>query len=281
METSQSLSPVDFRNGFWTPIALSEPGFANHLHDWDDEHSEEPQTLDLDLDENITAISPIFSLPELQDISEYPESAAVSNIVGDILNGLDIAPLATANPTSTSVDSSGYRGRPCECIQSLADILERISGDGGSDSDRPNRFDILLVHIRNGIETCNQVIPCNYCSVSTTNSMFVVTIVQQLATILQSLCQQLLPYQQKVKGRSTAESPLPSLNTSIHVGKYEVRSAALYTEFTFSIVRLHFKEFHRLLEHLEKDIKKGTTAFKLLSDAADVARKASCDLQIT
>jgi hypothetical protein len=281
MGTNQSSSPVDFKDGFWTPITLSEPGFAKHLHDWDDEHSEGPQRLNSELGDNVTAISPMFSLPELHEVSEYPESATVSNIDNSILNGLDMAPLGANSPTVTSSGLSSHRRHSCDCIQSLADILERISGDDSVDATGPNHFDVLLIHIRSGIETCNKVIPCSHCSVSTTNSMFVVTIVQRLASILQSLCQQLLSCKQKVERSPLLEAPVSSLNTVIHVGKYEVRSAALYAEFTLSIVRLHFEEFHQLLEHLEKDIRKGTTASKLLSDAVDVARKASCKLQIT
>ena len=209
----------------------------------------------------------------------------------NIMNAsLVLTPPATANPPVTSVESSSYgcfRNRPCDCIRSLADILERISGDVGSGSDQidqaDSHFDGMLGCLHGGIDTCKQVLLCKHCSVCTTNPMFIVTITQQLAAISQDLCRQLLAYQQKVK-TTTATTTMSAVgddtppllpSAGIYVGKYQVRSAALCEDFLFGIVNVHVKDLHRLLDHLRNDVKKGTRAFKILSDATDVAKTAS------
>jgi len=100
----------------------------------------------------------------------------------------------------------------------------------------------------------------------------------------QDLCRQLLAYQQKVKTATSMTSALPDATpfltpAGIYVGKYQVRSAALCEEFLFAIVNMHIQDLYRLLGHLRNDVKKGTKAFKLLSDAIDVAKRAFSDLQ--
>ncbi|KAL8721664.1 MAG: hypothetical protein Q9225_001713 [Loekoesia sp. 1 TL-2023] len=259
----------------WT--TPSGPVLDEFFHDF---HSKELQGLHLNLGESVNALPLVFPLPEIQDTPSYSASTAMSVVNNDSLNGLVITPPPTANPNAIPVDSSEYRNRGCGCIGSLADILERISGDGGNDIDEADRFDDLLVYLRDGVETCKQVLPCKHCSVCTTNSMFVVTIIQQLATISSNLCRQLLMYQQKVKTTSTVNGPPLLLSADIYVGNYQVRAAALHLWVLFPIVSMHLKDLQQLLESLQNDLKKGTKAFKLLNAATDAVQTASTNLQI-
>lgn len=278
MDIRHSLPSVDTEDSFWTAITPSGPALNEFLHDWDDIHSKEPEHPNLNLDESANAPPFIFPSPEIQHTPSYSVSTAVSLINDDGFNGLVMTPPPTANPTATPADLSEYRSPSCGCIRSLADMLERISGDG-SDIDEADRFDDLLVYLRDGIKTCKQVLPCKHCSVCATNSMFVVTIVQQLATISQSLCRQLLAYQQKVKTTPTVDVPPFLPNADIYVGKYQVQAAAVHVGCLFLIVSMHLKDLQQLLGHLRNDIKKGTKAGKLLSAAAEVVQSASSDLQ--
>ncbi|KAL8928314.1 MAG: hypothetical protein Q9172_000998 [Xanthocarpia lactea] len=289
LDLSQPLSSMDLKDGFWTSGLV----FNEFLHDPKDAHSAEPQGLERNLGESHDAL-PCVSISETQGTPPYSVPTAMSIMNDNNWNNFPITPPSTANPTSTPRESPEHSNQGCGCIRSLADILQRIGGDGGSDSDEADRFDILLVHLRDGVETCKHVLPCKQCSMHTTHSMFIVTIVQQLATISQDLCLQLLTYQQqKVKDTTPATSPTSTLemppppppplflqNADIYVGRYQVRPAALRLGFLFPIVRLYLDDLKLLLQHLRNRIRKGTKACKLLSAAAEVVQTAMGDWQM-
>ncbi|KAE8366427.1 hypothetical protein BDV27DRAFT_91947 [Aspergillus caelatus] len=273
VDTNQQLPPADTKDGLWTPITSSGPVLHEFLHDWDDFHSKDSQSLDLLQGESINAIPMESTLPDSHDTSSYSPSTTASIIDDDSPSSLVIHPPTTV----TSVDSHTSRSRGCGCIRSLADILERVSGDDGSNLDEVDHFDDLLVYLRDGVETCKQVLPCKLCCVCTTNPMFVVTIFQQLATFAQSLCCQLVMYQHKGKTTSIHDvSPL----SDIYVGKYHVRAAALHLRLLFPIVSMHIRDLKQILELLQNDIIKGTKAYKSLRAAADVVQTAYSDLQL-
>ncbi|KAL9623581.1 MAG: hypothetical protein Q9160_002037 [Pyrenula sp. 1 TL-2023] len=263
-----------------TPVTPSDIFFNESLHDGYDINFEEPQGLDLSLRENVNAPPLLFPLPENHK-TPPSESMAVSITNDDNLNCLLMTPPTNAHPDSDPAESSDSRRRRCNCILSLADIFESISSDCGSNTDGADRFDDLLVHLRDGIQACGKVLSCKYCSVCATHSMFIVTIVQQLATISQKLCLQVLAYQQKVTTPSTMDVPVLFSNAEIHVGKYQIRATALNLGFLFPIVSMHVRDLRQLLEHLRRDIEKGTKAFKLLIAAADTVQTASSDLPFT
>ncbi|KAL8857420.1 MAG: hypothetical protein Q9178_006047 [Gyalolechia marmorata] len=282
---------MDLKDGFWTSGLV----FNQFLHDPKDAHSDEPQGLESVLGESNDALPPESPIPETQGTPPYSVPTAISIMNDDNLNNFPITPPPTANPTGTPTELPEHTNQGCGCIRSLADILQRIGGDGGSDSDEADRFDILLVHLRDGVETCKHVLPCKQCSMHTTNSMFIVTIVQQLATISQDLCLQLLTYQQqKVKDTTTpSTSPTSTLdmpppppqplflhNADIYVGRYQVRPAALRLGFLFPIVRLYLDDLNLLLQHLRNRIRKGTKACKLLGAAAEMVQTATGDWQM-
>ncbi|KAL8909689.1 MAG: hypothetical protein Q9171_004934 [Xanthocarpia ochracea] len=280
---------MDLKDGFWTSgLVLNE-----FIHDPKDGHSDEPQDLERNLGESNDALPSVFPIPESQGTPPYSVPTVMSIMNDDNLNNYLITPPSTANPTGTPTESPERSNQGCGCIRSLAHILQRIGGDGGSESDEADRFDILLMHLRDGVETCKQVLPCKQCSMHTTNSMFIVTIVQQLATISQDLCLQLLTYQQqKVKHRTPFTSPTSTLdmppppsplflhNADIYVGRYQVRPAALRLGFLFPIVRLYLNDLKLLLQHLRNRIREGTKACKLLAAAAEVVQTATGNWQM-
>lgn len=270
---------MDLNDGFWTSMTPSGSFFHELVHGGDDPSSKEPQSLNLNLSEDVNTLPGVFQLPEYQDSPSQSTAIAVS-ITNDNPNNFVLTPPATANPSATSEDLSGYRSRGCSCIRSMADVLERVSGDKGSDIDESDRFDDLLVHLRDGVEACKKALSCKYCSVCTTNSMFIVTIIQQLASIAQKLCLQLLAYQQNVKTTSRSDEPL-LLGADIFVGRYQVRAEALNLGFLFPIVSIHVEDLGQLLEHLRDEVKRGTKASKLLSAAVDMVQTASSDLPLT
>ncbi|KAL8891710.1 MAG: hypothetical protein Q9192_005709 [Flavoplaca navasiana] len=292
VDLSQPLSSMDLKDGFWTSGLV----FNELLHDPKDAHSNEPQGLEGNLGEKNDAFPSLSPIPETQGTPPYSMPTGISIMNDDNLNNFFLTPPSTANPTGTPTESPEFSNQGCGCIRSLANILQRIGGDGNSDSDEADRFDILLLHLRDGIETCKHVLPCKQCSLHTTNSMFIVTIVQQLATISQDLCLQLLTYQQQQNKNPTTSSvsptsstlnmplppPPPPLflhNADISVGRYQLRPAALRLGFLFPILRVYLDDLKLLLQHLRNRIRKGTKACKLLGAAAEVVQTARGDWQ--
>jgi hypothetical protein len=152
---SQPLSSADPKDGFRTPSTPSGPVFADYPHDWDgDVHAKEPHYLNLNLGESMNALPLVSQLLELQNHSSNSVSTVGPNANDSVLNSLAMTPPMTVNPTATSpsLDLSEYRSRRCECVRSLADSLEKINGDGGSNIDIAKGFDELLLYSREGIK---------------------------------------------------------------------------------------------------------------------------------
>ena len=269
VDMSQRLPLGDTRDGIWAPTTSSGPVLHGSFHDWDDFYSNNCQSLDLCPYESTNTIPMVPTLPDNHDTSWYSPSTITND---DSPNSLGIHPPTTA----TSPDSDAPRSRGCSCLRSLADVLEGVSGDENSSLDEVGCFDDLLVNLRNGIETCKQVLPCKLCCVCTANPMFVVTIFQQLVNTAQSLCHQLVTYQHK--GKTTIDG-VPPLS-DIYVGKYHVQAAALQLRLLFPIVSMHLRDLKQILEIIQADIMQGTKASRTLSAAASVVRKLYRDLQL-
>lgn len=99
------------------------------------------------MDQSVNELPLVFPLPEIQDTQSGSRST-------DCLEKKD----------------------GCKCMLCLADILERISGGSSGNVDDADRFDDLLIHLRDGVEMFEQVLLCQHCSVCSTNSMFVLTV---------------------------------------------------------------------------------------------------------
>jgi hypothetical protein len=262
MDLSQPMPFANPREGFWTPATLLGSEISGGSRDWDelqlrDLHNPNPDHQDY---ENTSLMN--FSLPELEDIAPREEASAGQNL-----------------PEASSFLASQGQDRECKCISVLANSLERINADTDNDVDESDQFDRLLMHLHDGIETCKKVKLCTRCSVYTTNSMVVVTLIQQLAAIAQTLSLQLVNCQQRVSTISSVVGISQSLRADIHVGEYKVQATSLHLKFLFPIASMYLKDLQQLLEHLQDDMRKATKTFKMLSAAADVVRKAGRSLR--
>lgn len=202
-----------------------------------------------------------FTLPQPEDVTPRDEASAGQN---------SVAP-------SSSVTSQAH-DRECKCISVLANSLERINSDTDNDVNESDQLDHLLVHLHDGIKACKEVKLCKRCSVHTTNSMIVVTLIQQLAAIVQALSLHLVKCQQRASTISSVVGVSQSLRADIHVGEYKVQATSLHLKFLFPIASMYIKDLQQLLEHLQGDMKKGTKTFKLLNAAANMVQKADRSL---
>ncbi|KAL8999557.1 MAG: hypothetical protein Q9169_001646 [Polycauliona sp. 2 TL-2023] len=295
-DPSEQSSSMELKDGFWG----SDTVLNELLHDPSDAHVEKPQNRDYSLGESIGGLPSVFPIPKAPGTLPQSATAAMSFMANDSLDGFLLTPPSTANPTTTPAEPSEHPSQSCGCIRSLTGILQKIGGDGGSDTDETDRFDFLLMHLRDGVKICKHVLPCKQCCIPSTNSMFIVTIVQQLATISQDLCLQLLDYQRVVKttgtttttttstATATADVPPPPpspppllLHTAdFYVGKYQIQTPKLRLGFLFPIVRLYLQDLNLLLERLRGHIRKGTKACRLLGVAAEVVQTAMGDWQM-
>ncbi|KAH8810809.1 hypothetical protein F5884DRAFT_260601 [Xylogone sp. PMI_703] len=274
-DINQSLTSTDSNDGYWTSFTPLEPLFADYLCDWENHtHTNEAQSPSLDLGGTVDTIPLVSSLPTLQDAASQAGETARLNPIDNVSNGSSMTASPTDSPTTTLPSS-------CNCIQSLADTLEKVSvGDADGDIDQSKGFDDWLLYLHDGIRTCRQVLPCKFCCVCAVNSMLVITTIQQLVIMSQGLCRQLLAYRRKSRAGASVDRPRPLLLTGeICIGKYQIQGAAVHLEFMFTAISMHLKDLQQLLDQIQKEIKRGTKAFKLLSGAANDVRKASNDLR--
>lgn len=310
------MSSIDLKDGFWTSgLALTEL-----LQDPNDSPPPEPHNQERTLGENVDAIQSVFPVPETPSTPSYlAATTALSILNDDHVHDFIMTPPPTADPSGRTplASSSEPPSRGCGCIGSLADTLQQLGGDNGGGGSEPtdgdDRFDTLLGHLRDGIETCKQVLPCARCCVPATNSIFVVTVVQQLATVAQDLCRQLLSYQRKAAlhnddenhnhhhhhhhnnkdnnnnnddmhnhyhSTMTSTSPPLLLTANISIGRYQVQPTALRLGFLFPIVRLYLNDLHLFLEQLRARIKQGTKACRMLGAVTEMVQTALKDWQM-
>ena len=249
------------RDGFWTPVSLLNSDIGAHPREWNALQMNEIHNSSLDQTEFGGTSLVNFPVHELTSRAAHADMSAGRNTSGTAL--------ATLNG----------QGRECNCISVLANSLERINGDADNDVDSSDQFDHLLVQLHDGIETCKKVKLCKRCSVYTTNSMVVVTLVQQLAAVTQTLSLQLVGCEQQLSTTSSIAEIPQSLRADIRVGEYTIRASSLHLKFMFPVASIYFHDLQQLIEHLRDDMKKGTKTSKMLSAVADVVRKASRSLQ--
>jgi hypothetical protein len=249
--------------GFWTPVSLLGSEISGGSREWNGLQLKDFHNPNLDnQDYGYTSLMNL-QLPELEDVAPHEEAPA-----GQIV------------PAASSFAASQGQSPGCNCISVLANSLERINGDTDDDVDEGEQFDHLLTYLHDGIETCKKVKLCRRCSVYTTNSMVVVTLVQQLAVAAQTLSLQLVKCQQKVSKVPSVVEISQTLRAGIHVGEYKVQATSLHLKFLFPIAGMYLKDLQQLIQQLQNDMKKGTKTFKMLSTVADTVRKAGRSLRI-
>ncbi|QYS92604.1 hypothetical protein H0G86_000015 [Trichoderma simmonsii] len=269
-DKDQPLLLVDFEDGMWRPVTHSRPIFID-FQDWTHCHPKEPK----DVDDNVSAFhSSMMSMPEIHE-------AATTTTQYSVANG------QASSTTDSDIFSSGEH---CQCIRSLADMLQRIGGDGGD-------IDDLLAYLSDGIETCQKTLACGLCSICTNNSMLVAAIMQQLAAIAQDLQRQLLAYVHNVDNMSSTSSTAFSSPTAtstivnsievdigtaptvdICIGKYQVRATKLHIKSVLLIGNMHLRDLQQLLAQMREEVVSGTRAAILLREAAEII-EAAVDFQ--
>lgn len=254
------MSFPNTREEFWTPVSLLDSDINAVPREWDPMQARDLHNSSFD-QAVYEGPSLNFSLPELKDGGPHLNASA-----GQSGSGTALAP-------------SNGQGRECNCISALANSLERINGDADNDVDGNDQFDHLLMQLHDGIETCKKVKTCRRCSVYTTNSVVVVTLIQQLAAAAQTLSLQLIGFEKRVNTTTSIVEMPQSFRADICVGEYTVKASSLHLKFMFPVANMYLHDLQQLIEHLRDDMKKGTKASRTLSNVADVVRKASRSLQ--
>jgi hypothetical protein len=248
-------------DGFWTPASLLDSEIGGGFRGWNELQLKDLHNLDSPQQDYGNTSLMNFQLPELEDLA--PREASVGQNI----------------PAVSSFAAAQAQGRECNCISVLANSLERINSDADYDLDKSDQIDHLLNDLHDGIETCKKVKLCKHCSVYTTNTMVVVTLIQQLAAVAQTLSLQLVKCQQRVGTVPSITEISQSLRADICVGEYKVQATSLHLKFLFPVASMYLKDLQQIIEHLQDDMRKGTKAFKMLSAIIDVVRKAGKSLQ--
>ncbi|PYI00227.1 hypothetical protein BO78DRAFT_412450 [Aspergillus sclerotiicarbonarius CBS 121057] len=277
-ESDCRSSPVDPHIKVQMPFTHSSPVFINSYQDWDefcDVNATDHPGLSLNLEESVPCLPMISSGSEFHSTPSSLASPSTSYTNEGDRNVFLMTP-----PTATIGQSSfNHRRRHCACIQSLANSLEEVAGDKArSRTDNSERIDYLLMSLHHGVDACNRVLACTDCTICTTNSILLVTVVQQLATRSTDLCDLLLALQDKPK--AVLPDDAPDLKISgVFVGRYQVQIEAVCRELVHTVSNIHFRDLRQLLECLPDRIVQGSKASRMLADATEEAKKAYCILE--
>ncbi|KAF9697212.1 hypothetical protein EKO04_005121 [Ascochyta lentis] len=257
--------PMSFSNpgeGFWTPVSLLGSEISGGSREWNGLQLKDLHNPNVDNQDYGDTSLMNFPLSELGDVAPREEASAEQTV-----------------PAASSFVASQGQSPGCNCISVLANSLERINSDTDNDVDESEQLDHLLMYLHDGIETCKKVKLCKRCSVYTTNSMVVVTLIQQLAVAAQTLSSQLVNCQQRVSKISSIVEIPQTLRADIRVGEHKVQATSLHLKFLFPIAGMYLKDLQQLIQHLQDDMKKGPKTVKMLSAVADTVRKAGRSLQ--
>ncbi|KAH8731282.1 hypothetical protein GQ44DRAFT_722910 [Phaeosphaeriaceae sp. PMI808] len=270
-----SRNPGD---GFWTPVSLLGSHLNETCREWDHIQQEGNRNQHTSRQGHSSMIPTRLPASEILSVNVHQEASSIQN-TSDEDSRQSSTRFSKAAAAANPLELEGQEGR-CRCISALANSLERISGDTGNDVDKNDCLDYLLIHLHDGIKTCKNVLSCNRCSLSTTNPMFLVTIMQQLATISQALSLQLVRCQQRGSATSSNSEFLQSLYAGIYIGEYKVQATSLHLKFLVPIASMYLKDLQQLLERLQNNIKKGKKTFGILGAAADIVKKAYENLNL-
>ena len=267
MDTYDELLSTNSLDSFWTALTPLAEIDSEKRGDGSGTSSQRSQDLSLELTERFSTF-PIMCEPE-ESLPLRSTLVGPSTVDPSELDDLTLtSPITSLDPVFNSFDpTEGLARCRCDCVQSLANILESISGNDGSSVGQAYCFDEYLKRLRDGTQTCQQAAGCKSCYVCTTNPMIVVSFIQQLANLSQDLSHRLLTCHQSVNSASSGDLDPLLLEASMYVGQYQAQSPGVYLECIFAIANVHLLELHRLVDHLRKDLVKGARAQGLLADS--------------
>lgn len=143
----------------------------------------------------------------------------------------------------------------CDCLLSMLQTLEDL-GTQTSANATVATSDILFLHLEKGVDKCSTMLSCITCKTSVSNPILVVTIANQLATVLTELVYRFIQCQSR-----------DTVPTVFQFGTYSVKQTTMRTRLLKSMIELHAKDLNRLVTRLEQSIV-GKTGL-LLGDARD------------
>ncbi|PWY80715.1 hypothetical protein BO70DRAFT_429735 [Aspergillus heteromorphus CBS 117.55] len=271
--------PLDLSNSRpRMPITPPGAGFANSTQDWPALYNmgNKPyQGLNINLGGIVPYPSMIPSLPMLHNPSNSSVSTVSSSTMSDETDLSDLAVTAPTNATPSN--PFDYHSRRCECVRSLADTLEKISGgdiETSENIENSKQTDSLLMRLHDGVETCKRVVACVHCTVCVANSMLLVTIFQRLLKMSTDLSRHILDAQKKAKSLPPLTDSPPSPQTpDDHVSRYQIQIAAVCLRFVHTLIGMNLKHAVRLLDILRDRIGKKAKASNLLEEVIQTAQK--------
>lgn len=147
----------------------------------------------------------------------------------------------------------------CGCLLSMLQTLEEL-GTLTSANETVASSDTLFLYLERGIDKCNTMLSCVTCDTNVSNSILVVTIANQLATVLTELVH-----------RFVQCHPRDTVPTVFQFGRYSVKQTTMRTRLLKSMIELHVKDLNQLVARLE-DSMAGQPGL-LLDDAKNKVQK--------
>lgn len=200
-------------------------------------------------------------------------------------------------------------GGGCQCLTSLAGILERLGRYRLGDKPKTaSNLDCLLFCLGSGVSACNKALSCKTCDACEEHSILLATIAKQLAHVCNDLCGCLLVHQHKVKAAAgSSETTSTSTSTSppsppfpgdpgsgdpapesesetlvdgdISFGRYRIQGAEMRLRLIQNLMALHMTDLLALLEKLTQRIGQVDGATGMLADAKNTTYTAHWMLQ--
>jgi hypothetical protein len=147
----------------------------------------------------------------------------------------------------------------CGCLLSMLQTLEEL-GTQTSANATVASSDTLFLYLDQGIDKCNTMLSCVACDTNLSNPILVVTIANQLATVLTELVHRFVQCQSR-----------DTVPTVFQFGRYSVKQTTMRTRLLKSMIELHVKDLNQLVVRLE-DSMAGQPGL-LLDDAKNKVQK--------
>lgn len=127
----------------------------------------------------------------------------------------------------------------CGCLFSMLQTLEELGTQTGANATVASS-DTLFVYLEQGIDKCSTMLSCVTCNTNVSNPILVVTIANQLATVLTELVHRFIQCQSR-----------DTVPTVFQFGRYSVKQTTMRTRLLKSMIELHVRDLNQLVARLE------------------------------
>lgn len=127
----------------------------------------------------------------------------------------------------------------CGCLVSMLQTLEEL-GTQTSANARVASSDTLFLYLEQGVDKCGTMLSCITCDINVSNPILIVTIANQLATVLTELVHRFLQCQSR-----------DTVPTVFQFGRYSVKQTTMRTRLLKSLIELHVKDLNQLVARLD------------------------------